>query len=106
MINSILVKALKPLGVPVSWQTYSGTASTYITFFCYNEQGEAWAENEEIATGYYVQVDLWSKGDDSSLVDQIKSTLELEGFKRTTALDLYESETQIYHKALRFSYVI
>jgi len=67
----------------------------------------AWAENEEIATGYYVQVDLWSKGgDDSSLVNQVKSALEIEGFKRTTALDLYESETQIYHKAMRFSYVI
>ena len=82
MINSILVKALKPLGVPVSWQTYSGTSSSYITFFCYNEQGVAWAENEEIATGYYVQVDLWSKsGDDSSLVDQVKSTLEIEGLQ-------------------------
>jgi len=28
------------------------------------------------------------------------------GFIRTTAQDLYESDTQIYHKAMRFSYVI
>jgi len=106
MINSILVKVLKPLDVPVSWQTYLGTATSYITFFCYNEQGEAWAENDEIATGYYVQVDVWSKGDNSPLVDQVKLTLEAEGFKRTTALDQYESDTQIYHKAMRFNYVI
>jgi len=107
MINGLVVGTLKPLGVPVSFSRYAGTAPTYITFFCYNEQGETWAENLETATGYYVQVDIWSKGDSIILADQVRKAMENAGFIRTTAQDMpYEPETGIYHKAIRFSYVI
>jgi len=106
MINSLVMTKLKLLGVPVSFRTYSGKASTYITFFCYNEQGEDWAENSEIATGYSIQVDIWSKGDYSDLAVQVRIALETVGFKRTTAQDLpYEPDTALFHKALRFSYI-
>ncbi len=105
MINSLIVTTLTPLGVPVSFQKYSGAATTYITFFCYNEQGEEWAENKEIATGFYVQVDVWSKGDYSVLADQVEVAMIVAGFIRTSAQDLYESDTQIFHKAVRFVYV-
>ena len=106
MINDTLVSALQPLGVPVSFRNYSGSALTYITFFCYNEQGEAWAENEEIATGFYYQVDIWSKGDYLTLTTQVKNAMEAAGFIRTMAQDLpYEPDTKIYHRAMRFSYV-
>jgi len=106
MIIDLIANTLASLGVPVSWQKYSGTATTYITFLVYNKQGEAWAENVEIATGYYLQVDIWSKGDYSSIEAQVEVAMIAAGFIRTTAQDLYESDTQIYHKAMRFSYVI
>lgn len=97
--------ALAPLGVPLSFSVYIGSATTYITFFCYNEQGEEWSENEEIVTGYYVQVDIWSKGSYIDLADQVMTAMISAGFKRMTAQDLYESDTKTFHKALRFSYV-
>ena len=106
MINSLIMTALTPLGVPVYYLRYYGQAvPTYITFYYYNEQGVAWAENEEIATGYYVQVDVWSKTDFITLVEQVESAMKAAGFIRTSAIDFYEYDTQIYHRAIRFYYV-
>jgi len=100
--NQTIIDALENLGVPVAFQAYTGTAQTYITFFCYNEQGEEWAEDAEIATGYYIQVNLWSKSDYTTLAGQVKDAMIAAGFARTGSQDLYEPETKIYHKALRF----
>lgn len=105
MINSLITEALKPLKVPVSFQKYNGKESTYITFFNYLEQGEQYADNEEKATGYYIQIDVWSKSDYTILVENLKNAMEAAGFIRTSAVDLFESDTKIYHKAMRFFYL-
>jgi len=104
-MNKLIVDTLKPLNVPIAFQKYSGTASTYITFFIYNEQGEAWADDAEIQTGYYVQVDVWSKSDYTTVVNDVITAMQNEGFIRTYASDLYESAANIYHKAIRFNYM-
>ncbi|WP_411679848.1 hypothetical protein [Clostridium thailandense] len=102
MINSLILEALKPLKVPVSFQKYNGKEHTYITFFNYLEQGEQYADNEEKATGYYIQVDVWSKNDYTELVEKVKNYMRFAGFIRTSAADLFENDTKIYHKAMRF----
>lgn len=104
-INSIIEIALGNIGVPVSFHNYSGDEQTYITYFCYNEQGEEWAENKEIATGFYIQVDIWSKTNYTTLAKNVKKALEDVGLIRTTTQDLYEKDTEIYHKGMRFSYI-
>lgn len=102
MINKLVIEALKYLKVPVSFQKYSGKESTYITFFTYLEQGEQYADNEEKATGYYIQLDVWSKSDYTELIENIKDQMRAAGFIRTYAADLFEEDTKIYHKAMRF----
>ena len=102
MINKLVVEALKPLKVPVSFQKYKGKENTYITFFNYLEQGEQYADNEEKATCFYIQVDVWSKNDYTELVEKVKNAMKAAGFMRTSAADLFESDTKIYHKAIRF----
>jgi len=97
--------ALTSLNVPLEFQNYTGSATTYITYFCYTEQGEAWAENEEIATGYYVQVDIWSKANYTTLEGQVMAAMIAAGFNRTSAQDLFEKDPKIFHKAIRFVYV-
>lgn len=104
MINNLIINTLKPLGIPVGFQKYSGSQDTYITFFCYNERGRVFADDEEIRTGFSVQVDIWSKGNYIEIVRRTRKLLEDVGFKRTSAADLYESDTGIYHKGMRFSY--
>lgn len=102
MINNLIVEALKSLKIPVSFQKYNGKESTYITFFSYLEQGEQYADNEEKATGFYIQIDVWSKNDYTELIEKVKTAMKAAGFIRTSAADLFEEDTKIYHKAIRF----
>lgn len=104
-MNALILSTLSPLPVPVEYMDYSGLSTTYITFFFYNEQGALFADDEEIETAYGLQVDVWSKGDYTDVVNQTKSLLKKAGFKRNYAIDLFEEDTKIYHKSLRFNYV-
>ena len=74
----------------------------YIEYEIYDENGEEWAENREIATNYYVQVDIFSKTDYSDIENKIKEKKLNAGFERSMAADLYEQDTGYYHKAMRF----
>jgi hypothetical protein len=89
-------------------QFYGGKELTYITFFCYNEQGEVYAENKEIETGYYFQIDLWQKENGTSdlnvLKENIRSVLEPLGFMGFNPRELYETDTKINHIAIRCNY--
>lgn len=105
MINSLILQALRPLRVPVSFEKYRGKENTYITFFSYLEQGEKYADNEEKETGYYIQIDVWSKSDYTELVENVTNAMNAAGFRRTSAADLFERDTKIYHKAIRFLYI-
>jgi len=105
MISKIILDALKPLKIPVSFQKYSGKAKTYITFHEYLVSGEEYEDDEESLTAHYIQVDIWSKDDYTELVKSVKELLLKVGFKRLNEIDLYEEETKIYHKGLKFYYL-
>lgn len=74
----------------------------YVEYGIIDENGEEWAENKEIATTYYIQVDIFSKTDYTELEEKIKQKMINAGFDRSMSADLYESDTQLYHKAMRF----
>ena len=105
LINKKILTALSPLSVPVAFQHYTGQADTYITFHEYLQQGEEYDEDEESLTAHLVQVDIWSKVDYVPLVSQVKYLLGIAGLKRISEEDLYEPDTQIYHKGIRLFYL-
>lgn len=105
MIRKLIIEALKPLNVPVAFQKYSGKEDTYITFHEYFETGEEYEDDVETLTAHYVQVDVWSKNDYAELVKKVKDNLTKMGFKRLNEIDLYEEDTKIYHKGLKFYYL-
>ena len=105
LINNLILETLKPLNVPVSFQKYSGKAKEYITFHEYFGAGESYEDDFEILTGHYIQVDVWSKSDYTKLVNDVRQMLILNGFKRLNEIDLYEEDTDIYHKGLKFLYL-
>lgn len=100
-MNNQIMDALKNLGVPVSFQTYSGTDKTYITFQSYLQQNESFADNEATSDSFYYQVNVWSTNDYTSLVDNVLNALKNAGFRRTYITELYEVDTKIYHKVIR-----
>lgn len=105
LINKLIIDTLKPLKVPVSFQKYSGKSKEYITFHEYSVNGEEYEDDIEVMTGHYIQVDIWTKGDYTQLVNTVKELLSNAGFKRLNEQDLYESDTDIYHKGIRFYYL-
>ncbi|KMY59955.1 hypothetical protein L0P96_08465 [Anoxybacillus flavithermus] len=104
-LNKMIIDTLKPLGVPVAFQTYEGKEKTYITFFEYNQFSALNADDEEQQTAHFFQIDIWSKTDYTDLAKQVKERMIAAGFRRTSEVDLFEQETKTYHKAIRFSYV-
>lgn len=105
-VYNVLKTALSSLTIPCVPTTYGGTATTYVTYFKYNDQGSAFAETtKEMAKDYHAQVDLWSKTLQVELEEQIKTLLSNNGFCDITAQNLYESETKTYHTPISCTYV-
>jgi hypothetical protein len=95
-------KALKTLTIPSAYQNYLEPPETYITFFEYDREYEK-SDDEIIVKEYTIQVDLWTKDPKYiPLVQQIIEAMNQEDFILDDEEDLYERDTKIYHKALRF----
>ena len=101
-INQEVLQALRDIGVPVSFQNYTGKADTYITFFTYLDKPEQHADDAELITGHYVQVDVWSRADYTELVGSVYENMLAAGFSKQNFYDLYEEDLEIYHKVMRF----
>lgn len=102
-MNKLIKDTLSPLGIPVSLQCYNGSETTYITFFSYLDKGELYADDEEIATGNYIQIDVFSKENYTNIVKKVKKLMKDAGFiKKASGPELYETDTKLYHKPLRF----
>ncbi len=101
-VHEEIVATLSDLAIPLRFQHYSGTQTPYLTFFTYLEQGELYADDGEQTTGVYVQLDLWSEGDYTDLVNQVHERMREAGFLRRSFNDLYETSTNLHHKVMRY----
>jgi hypothetical protein len=102
-LNNLIINTLNPLA-PTFFQTYSGSTFPHITFFEFNQQSALNTDDSEELTAHSIQVDIWSKGDYTDLVKQVKTSLLAIGFTRSMETEFYENDTKIYHKVLRFNY--
>lgn len=102
-MNKLILKTLKPLEIPVNFQIYNGCEPQYITFFTYVDKGELYGDDKEFATGYYIQLDVFSKGDYTELVKNVNKLMKEAGFlRKPPGPELYEEDFKLYHKPLRF----
>ena len=62
------------------------------------------ADDEEYSSNIAIQIDIWSKSSSqcSKLAIQVNEKMEDLEFERTLAVDLFEQDTNIYHKTMRF----
>ena len=75
----------------------------YITLFELTNFDSAWADNTAFMAEVHVQVDVWVKAASTSpIAAEVDKTMKYLGFKRTGSTDLYEDDTKIFHKALRY----
>lgn len=101
-INKEVLLALKDIGIPVSFQTSKSENFPYITFFTYLDRPSLHSDDEEKIRGYFVQIDVWSKVDYTNLAKEIHQSMLAEGFIRQSYFDLYEKDTKVHHKVMRF----
>ncbi|WP_270577996.1 hypothetical protein [Caldibacillus thermoamylovorans] len=103
-INGLIINTLKPTGVPVSLRTYTGNEPQYITFFT-EDYPELSADDEEEITGYFVQIEVFSKINYTNLVNTVKDLMIQAGFNRINFRDdPYSSEIGMFHKVMTFSF--
>jgi hypothetical protein len=104
-MNALIINTLNDLA-PTAYLKYRGSETTYITFFEYNQNGALSADDEELYANHSYQVDIFSKGNYINLIREVKSKLKGIGFTRTFETEFYENDTGLYHKVLRFYYVM
>lgn len=75
-----------------------------ISYYEMDNSVSSGADVEEYSSNIAIQVDVWAKSSSkcSKLAIEVNSKMEELGFERTLATDLYEQETKIYHKTMRF----
>ncbi len=103
-LNKIIMDTLKPLNVPVASMRYNQTADTYIVFLVYNEAPEMSADDEEIITKYFIQMDVFSSGNFTKLVKDVVKLMKNAGFGRMFASETYDEDMKKFRKILRFDY--
>lgn len=101
-INKEVTNALKDIGIPVSFQTSKNEKYPYITFFTYFDRGTLHSDDTETITGYFIQIDIWSKTDYTELVKKVHQSMLAANFIKQRYYDLYEEDTKVYHKVMRF----
>ena len=102
-VNSAIVTALKDIA-PTYANTYTGTATTYITFY-YSTAGVIHADNNPQFDRYDVTVDYYCPTDFDCVatLDSIKAALRKAGFSWPAVTNVNDTEGQ--HWAFDCTYV-
>ncbi|MDK0737884.1 hypothetical protein P5E70_04430 [Clostridium perfringens] len=107
-IIALVSETLEPLNIMVIEGWYDNELNkTHITVHEYLESEESFQDDEASELEHNIQVDIWSKDsvEAYNLKKQVRKLLKENGFKFTSGQDLFESDTKIYHKGLRFTYL-
>lgn len=76
----------------------------YIEYEIYYKKYEDYSAGKHKSEVHLIQVDIFSKGDYSAIEDAVEEVLNTKGYKFIQSADLYEQDTKLYHKAMRFNY--
>lgn len=96
-VNSKVITALSTIGIPVSANVYTGTATEYIVFNYADERPSVYADNIDILDEVTIQVHYYTKGNPSQKKKSIRDKLRENGFTIKSVQEMYESETKDFH---------
>lgn len=92
--------------IPVAFLRYDGAETTYVTYQQVNADTTFSADDSLLNYVEYYDFDVFSKGNYTNILEQIKKILTANGFMwqpSRSSGDLYEDDTGYYHKTLCFS---
>lgn len=105
-LSNLIISTLTPTNVPVAFQVYRGSATTYIRFFEIVDVPTLHTDNELRNTQKSIQIDVFSTGNYVDLIEQVKTLMKAAGFLWTNSREFYEDDTGLYHYALTFNRTI
>lgn len=59
-------------------------------------------DGKELTSESVIVIDVWSKGSTTAIAQAVDSVMAGLNFRREFAGDLYESDTGVYHKSMRY----
>ena len=92
--------------IPVKFMRYNGHENTYVTYMQTYADNSYSGDDELLGYVEFYDFDVYSKGNYTKIIEQIKSKLEANGFKwqpSRDSTDMFEDETGYYHKTLCFA---
>lgn len=72
------------------------------SYFEVDNIGNLYADNQEIGSEIVMQIDLWGKSSLTSYALGVDSAMTSLDFSRIQSLDLFEEDSKIYHKSMRY----
>lgn len=94
------------VAIPVKYMYYNGHGEPYVTYQQVEANNSLSGDDELIGYADYYDFDVYSKGNYTEIIREIKRLLKENGFVwqlSRSSEDMYESDTGYYHKTLNFA---
>mgnify|MGYP004606844901 FL=1 len=89
--------------MPVAHLTYKGPSKTFVTWTVIEETPALSANDEDLISVCGVDIDIFSDGNYSDIVKEVKKTMKKNEWVWTgDRPEMYEEETRLYHKTCSF----
>ena len=73
-----------------------------ITYYEQNNTPALKGDGKELTSESVMVIDVWSKGSTTTIAKAVDTVMAGLNFVREFAADLYESDTGVYHKSMRY----
>lgn len=105
-VISEVLKDISNRGITVVQGWYDENINnTHITFRELNDRSNDISDDTEENVVHTIQIDIWSRNDEWELKKEVKKLMLSSDFGYVEGQDFFETDTRIYHKALRFIYL-
>lgn len=73
-----------------------------LSYFELDNTGNLYADNQEIGSEFVYQIDLWHTASTTSYALAVDEAMTNINFSRIASNDLFEADTKIYRKSMRY----
>lgn len=92
--------------IPVAFMFYEGHGQPYVTYQQMDAESSLSGDDDLIGYVDYYDFDVYSKGNYTEIIEQIKTLLKANNFiwqPSRSSQDFYDADTGYYHKTLNFA---
>lgn len=73
-----------------------------ITYYEQNNSPALYGDGQEVTSESVIVIDAWSQGSTTAVAKAVDAVMAGLNYIREFAADLYETDTKVYHKSMRY----